>query len=386
MRIIIEKLSKFIPLLVGFGVVLPMFFTLSGGLYRSSAVLTDSGGVVNALPLPISILTCGVAVLCFLPRILEAKSALWTIFWMIFTLVISYFLAGEPDVRSDRKSLAFLQTILPFAGLLVGQLLKDTSNYVAKSFLVVLILVVPFQLFGSMGDSPWLNEGSFLSDQVGFFTIYSHIQFVSLIFVCAFVFFISQLFDDYKSWSLVLCALMFFYVLKSWSFLTMGAFICFLFAFLFFRGYLKALNIKHCLAVIVFIVLTSVGLATSFDGEGGQKGLLWNITGASYSKIRPLIDGKMPQNLQERIDDWRRFGGGVLEGPKTFFVGHAQPMPREVRSSAHNWYIDTAYTFGIVAVIPVLGLLLYSGGCVGHTADLFHRRLGGWWALFSILL
>ena len=349
------------PWLVGVGVFLPMFFTLSGGLYQSSTVLTDSGGIVTALPLPISILTCSVAILCLLPRVREASNAVWTIFWMVIALAVSNFVAAERDVQWGRKLLASFQVILPFIGLLVGQLLRDKGDLVAKSFLVVLTFVVPFQLFGSMVNSPWLSEGSFLSDQVGFFTIYAHIQFVTLIFICAFAYAVGHLFDKFRWWLLGLCVLMFFYALKSWSYLTLAGYICVILALLSSRGYLTVRNLKYCLAVFAVVVVAALMLTRSFEREESRSGLLWNLTGATYSKFVPLLRGKVPQNLQERLVDWERFGNGVLESPKTILVGHAEPMPREVRSSAHNWYIDTAYTFGILAILPVLGLLLYSG-------------------------
>ena len=346
--------------IVGVGIVLPMFFTLSGGLYQSSKVLTDSGGVIMALPLPLSVLISTVAILCCFHRIRKARISVETIVGLVLVLAISCVMAAEHDIKPDRKLLASLQVILPFSGLLVGQMLVDRGNSVAKSFLVVLTLVVPFQLFGSMGDSPWLNSNSFLSDQVAFFTIYSHVQFVTVIFVCAFAYAVGHLFDKFRWWLLGLCVLMLFYALKSWSYLTLAGYICVILALLISRGYLTARNLKYSLAAFA-VVVAALMLTRSFEREESRSGLLWNLTGATYSKFVPLLQGKVPQNLQERLVDWERFGKGVLESPKTILVGHAEPMPREVRSSAHNWYIDTAYTFGILAILPVLGLLLYSG-------------------------
>ena len=359
---LIEKRADLFAWLVGFGVFLPMFFTLSGGLYRSSTVLTDSGGLLSALPLPISILTCGVASLCFLPRVREARNAAWTIFWMAIALAVSNFVAAESDVNWDRKLLASLQVILPFVGLFVGQLLTDRGNSVAKSIMLVLTLVVPFQLFGSMGNGPWLNKNSFLSDQVGFFTIYSHVQFVAVIFICALAYAVGHLFDQFKRWLLGLCFLMLFYALKSWSYLTLGGYFCIVGVLLFSRVHLTIRSLRYLLAAFAVLVVAALVLVSSFEREEGRGGVLWNLTGPTYKKMQPLLEGRVPDNVQERIGDWKRFGSGVLESPKTILVGHAEPMPREVRSSAHNWYIDTAYTFGVVAVLPVLGLLLYSGG------------------------
>ena len=36
-------------------------------------------------------------------------------------------------------------------------------------------------------------------------------------------------------------------------------------------------------------------------------------------------------------------------------------MPRDVRTSAHNFYLDFAYNFGVVALLPLAGLMFYTG-------------------------
>src|SRR5688572_16147007 len=78
------------------------------------------------------------------------------------------------------------------------------------------------------------------------------------------------------------------------------------------------------------------------------------------------VPPKLP-NLVERLGDWKLFGKGVIESPQAFFFGHDRPIPREVRTSAHNFYIDLAYNFGIVALIPLFALMAYTGTLLwGH--------------------
>lgn len=360
-RFIVSK-DDIVSYLVGFGVFLPIFFTLSGGLYQSTKTLQDSGGAIMSLPLPISLLTLGLAIIYLLPRVREARTGLATIFLMVCAVSISLLLAGEPEIKSDRKLIASLQVLIPFFGLLLGQLLRDGNRAVAKAFMLVLTVVVPFQLIGSMVHSPWLEQGTFLTDQLGFFTIYSHIQFVSLIFICALAYAVGHLFDQYKLWVIGLCVLMLFYVLKSWSYLTMSAYLSVIFALIFSRGYLTITRFKYFLAAsFVFLTAAVMFLTSTFEREDGRHGLLWNLTGGTYVKMQPLVEGKIPPNVQERIGDWRMFGRGILETPKTVFVGHAQPMPREIRTSAHNWYVDVTYTFGVMGILPLVVLILYSG-------------------------
>ena len=68
----------------------------------------------------------------------------------------------------------------------------------------------------------------------------------------------------------------------------------------------------------------------------------------------------LPLNLVDRISDWILFGRPVFSSAETFLFGHTQPMPRSVRTSAHNYYIDLAYNFGVLALFPIAGLLSYT--------------------------
>ncbi|MBX3650337.1 MAG: hypothetical protein KF771_03040 [Burkholderiales bacterium] len=74
----------------------------------------------------------------------------------------------------------------------------------------------------------------------------------------------------------------------------------------------------------------------------------------------------LPMNLQERFGDWMLFGRPVFSSPGSFFFGH-QPMDRVVKTSAHNYYIDLAYNFGVIALLPVFVLLI-------HTARLLWQQ------------
>jgi O-antigen ligase len=53
------------------------------------------------------------------------------------------------------------------------------------------------------------------------------------------------------------------------------------------------------------------------------------------------------------------FGRPIFSSVETFFFGHSKPLDRAIRSSAHNYYIDLAYNFGVVSLVPILGMLLY---------------------------
>ena len=73
------------------------------------------------------------------------------------------------------------------------------------------------------------------------------------------------------------------------------------------------------------------------------------------------------RNVVERFSDWRLFGLGIIESPKSFLFGHSRPIAREQRTSAHNFYLDFIYNFGALALLPL-------GTLITYTAALLWRR------------
>src|SRR6185369_3396166 len=121
-------------------------------------------------------------------------------------------------------------------------------------------------------------------------------------------------------------------------------------------------------------ILQSSGVAGGIIRE-----LRWRIQpqiaaagSAAVPQIAPV------RNVEERFSDWRLFGGGVIESPEALLFGHPKPLARDQRTSAHNFYIDFAYSFGVLALLPVLALIAY-------TAALLWRRREAVWASESLL-
>lgn len=143
---------------VGFGILFPIFFQLSGGIYRDVNPIVDSQGVLLKLPLPVSILAC-LAMFAFLAGNLDrVRPALAMIFGTIAVSFISLWLGGDGVTSSQRKLIMILQVILPLAGLLLGQLVDDKEKIIARAFLVVLSIVVPLQLLAT-----WFQGGLILT-------------------------------------------------------------------------------------------------------------------------------------------------------------------------------------------------------------------------------
>lgn len=347
--------KKFLLWIVGIGILLPLFFQLSGGIYKDVGRIIDSQGVLTNLPLPASILAC-LTVFAFLAGNLErARLAFAMIFGTLAVSFISLWLGGDGATPPQRKLILILQVVLPLAGLLLGQLVDDKEKVIARAFLIVLSIVVPWQLLAT-----WLQGGLMLTHYLYVFSIYSHIQYVTLIFVCAFAYSLTSLWAEQKLWLCVLLIVMFIYVTVSFSFLTIFAYLALLITFAAGKLLVCRANAKLIMISLIFIAAVVFAGFTFFGKTDGQRISAEGEYGLFHGKFRSLLEGKIPSNVQERFDDWKLFGNGIIESKKTILVGHPQPMPREIRSSPHNWYMDITYTFGLVALLPILTLIAYT--------------------------
>ena len=358
--------------LVGLGILFPLFFQLGGGIYNDIHPTTDSQGVISTLPLPISILTCLFGLAFFLRRLTDARVALLMIGATIAVSIISLFLGADDSIPLLRKSIVIVQVVLPLVGLLLGVIVNEQEDVIARAFLTVITIIVPLQLIAT-----WLQGGLLLTQYLYWFSIYSHFQYVTLIFVCAYAYSLTSLWQSHKTWLCLVALPVFFYVLSGLSFLTMFAFASLSIAFSIQVLWRYRANFKLIAISVILFIGIGLGGLTYFGKMFEQERAARGESGMFVGKFKSVAEGNIPVNLQERFGDWRMFLNGVAESPKTIWFGHPQPMPREVRTSPHNWYIDIAYTFGIIALLPVAALIAYTGWL------LFKRRkvLSGqtWW-------
>lgn len=101
-----------------------------------------------------------------------------------------------------------------------------------------------------------------------------------------------------------------------------------------------------------------------------------SATGQAEKTLPNWANEYLPINLQERIEDWLLFGRPIFSSPASFFFGHP-PMDRSVRTSAHNYYIDLAYNFGVFGLLPIMALFAYTAWLLWQrrTAILESNRL-----------
>jgi O-antigen ligase len=82
-------------------------------------------------------------------------------------------------------------------------------------------------------------------------------------------------------------------------------------------------------------------------------------TGAFADKYRKVsVDGlESPRNVAQRIVYWKFYAVEVFGNAKSAVFGHVAPPDRTQYPSAHNYYLDFAYNFGLAALLPLLGLV-----------------------------
>ena len=348
--------KNFFLWVISIALLFPLFLQLSGRIYRDISVVINSQGILATLPLPISILGSFSLVFLLPNNLHRTRVGLVMVIATLAVSLASVLLGGDTNTFNQRKLLMMGQVLLPLSGLLLGQLLQNDEKSIARAFLLVLSVVVPLQLV-----STWFQGGLVLTHYLYAFSIYSHFQYVTLIFVCAFGYCLTSLWAEYKTLLCVLSLWMSIYAVSSLSFLTIFAYFALMSSFLIWKFWRFRSGAKTIGIAFILIVATTFASYVYFKKMEGQRILVEGQQSFYYEKFKEVANGKIPTNVQERFADWKLFGSGILESKKTFLVGHAQPMPREIRSSPHNFYIDIAYTFGVLGLLPIVALIGYTG-------------------------
>ena len=361
---------------VGMTLLFPLFFQLSSGIYTD--FLQDSGGNIAQLPFPIAVVSCLIGILLLRKNFRQANVAMLFVAAMCFAMMLSVIFASSNLQIDRRKLIQLAQFIMPTFAVILGQMIVDDELAIPSAFLAVLILVVPLQLVAS-----WLHGSLTLTHDLYAFSIYQHFQYVPLVLVCAFGFATTSLWNKHRKLLTVFFPIMFVYAIASVSFLTIAAFVFFLAAFSYQRiKDSKATNKLLVLVIISFGLIGTIGGIGAYYAKAKSNTSIVGDGGQYIGKFDTLAQGKLPTNAVERFADWKMFGSGIVESPRTFVFGHISPMAREVRSSAHNWYIDFAYSFGLISLLPILLLIAYTFYIFRSRRDTLGER---WYWLAAIV-
>lgn len=343
-------------ILIAVAIFLPVFFQFQGGLFDAPSGGFSSGGVLALLPIPLSVLACSLGIV-LLGGYSQARLALFSLFLVFVAMLSTSLLLGlDAGGEGQQKLILLIQYILPMFALVLGQQFgtrDDALPLVAKAALITLTVVLPSQLLATLlAGSPMLSPSVFV------FSIYQHLQYISLLMVAGFVLVLFSLWDrsGFKYWLHALIPLMGAYVVLSWSLLAM---LLFLLSMVCFVGQ-KLLHGCDRAAVLRVPVLALCGalLASLYIGIARQTDVGDTLPAPTAQYVQ-ILEGRV--GYSER---WVFYIEGVTSNWTSALLGHARPPEREQYPSALNYYLDFAYNFGLLGLLPLVVLVLYTFAAV----------------------
>jgi hypothetical protein len=391
-------------------VICPIYFQLTGSLFNDSSIIFDSQGILNLLPIPISLIGCllGIVLIGAYGR---ANFALNTVFFTFLLMILATILITHNRIDLSKDKLIWLvQFILPFFGFVLGQIFEPKglsfSYVMEKGFFWVLVIIVPLQLFAT-----WVEGSIYLYPKLFFFSIYQHLQYVPVVFVASFLLAFFNLWDSrrYKKILLLMFPLMGIYVAASMSMLAIMLLLIGLSAFSVFKWRVireKGPLLGLIMCAVMIYVYTSYGHLFMFS-SGPFERYINNVIYTSELSENPevfhkdigmtlrekkevlmekYIDNKpvhsdilevqqeivdlntpskdagffssnyfsVPNNIQERFGYWSFYANKITETKMGLLFGHPERLNRIKSPSAHNYYLDLIYNFGFLSLIPLL--------------------------------
>ena len=354
----LQLTGKVTRMVIAIMLIFPLFIQINSGVFHEPSMYFNSGGVLANLPIPLSVLACfsGIVILGAYNRAFISFSTIFfTCVLMVMTSVITTL---ESPGSSEAKLVLLVQFVLPMFALVLGQTYDHKKNnvnnvYVESMFFYVLAIIIPLQLI-----STWVLGYSLLVPNMWLFSIYQHLQYVPVIFVSAYLVALFALwqFPTNKYLLFILGPLMAVYTVMSMSMLAIGMLFIGFLGFAIYQWILKAEKLPVILFVLVTMV-TSGFIHYQKDIISYKFGFLNNFT--EQQEMRDQLKVLAP-NVSERMVYWKYYIKQVTLSPKILSLGHAKPPDRTKYPSAHNYYLDFTYNFGLLALLPILVLLLYT--------------------------
>lgn len=367
--------------LISLGLIFPIFFQMSGNVYNNELIaMVDSGGNIRTLPLPFSLFACFFGIIILGVDYQKSKPVILTISAMFVMLIISTIITNE----GVAKLIILAQYMLPTVGLVLGVSVAYFDRQVfPKVVLIFLTIFVPAQLLMT-----WLQGQLALTHYMYIFSVYSHFQYVPLVITVLYGWCLVQLADTYPKWLFFLAPWLGLYVAAGNSIIALFGLIVLAISFALFYKQHKLISI-----IPVTIVLSIAGyfylnsklandINQNINGNWICKSGLYNDglnspckPGVFHGKLFDWDgnwlygqDGKHQTsettetftNLLDRkkLASW--YINDILKEPFSLIYGHPSPPPRNLASSAHNYYLDLIYNFGFFSCLPLFFLIIYT--------------------------
>ena len=347
--------NKFIIYLISGIILIPVFLQINACIssycvFNDKAILYDTNGLIFNLPIPLSIFACIFGMVLF-NDYKKAKIALTVVFMLFIFMVISTVITTNNNLDYQQAKMIFMmQFIIPVFALILGQLMHSNIvdiKAVAKSFIVVVMIIVPSQLLLS-----WLDGKLFLVSYLYLFSFYQHIQYGGTIIIAAYIFSLFVLYKEqkYRNYLFILMPLIGIFSVASLSKLTIILYLLGIILFLFTQ-FSEKFNWK-----LFILFLISIGCVFYY----------FSYSIKNSNKYQDKYDLILSENIIDdiKIDTrsyyWQYYLKGLLENKKTKLFGHGVRPDRDEYPSAHNYYLDLSYNYGILALLPIAYLLFYT--------------------------
>ena len=331
----------------------PLFLQLGGQVFRAPMHDYDAGGNLLLLPIPVSAVACYAGIV-LLGGYAQARLTLAFIFATFSMMLISSaLLAYSASGQEQAKLILLIQFVLPMFALVLGQLFRENIRreyLLADAFLGVLTVLVPLQLIAT-----WLQGKLVLTTYLYLFSIHQNLQYVPNIFVAAYLFALYSLwpFAERRPMLVILGLMLAVYVAAAVSTLGMIALIAGLAGLVVFKRWRK----ENTVAVTA-LCLAAATVACTYFVLASSKTNFADKYRAAPSTVQNTV--KLPQNVSDRLQYWHFYGSAILNDGRTAAIGHPAPPDRQLIRSAHNYFLDFAYNFGLIALLPLLALIAYT--------------------------
>ena len=348
---------------IGALVLIPVFFQLTGHIFRDSSFVFDTGRTLKQLPIPLSAIAIVVGVL-LLGKFRGTHRSLTVFFFTAVLLVLATLAVREPDARGPRLIL-MAQYLLPFFGLVLGEMYGSASNNgeFEKTCLAVISIVVPLQLLCS-----WLQGLTILTPYLYLLSIYQHILYVPVIVVIAYGMAFMCLWESGMKFRVALCALSPLIGIYAGASYSVEVFIILVgivaVGVLWRHHRLPAPRLAASILAVVILTGLSYCYMTRMIPVDTMPARVSAMLDESETKYGLAATASSPHNLTERLKHWSFYGKEICSSFREFSVGHSYPPNRQSHPSAYNYYLDVLYNFGFLSLTPLLVLLVYTGWLV----------------------
>ena len=332
-------------------VVLPVYFQLGHGLFLDHSLAYDSGGVLKDLPIPVLVAACCLGIL-LLSNYRYTVRTLYLIFTVFFLMAVSAAVSAAGDMAAMKaKILLMIQYLLPWSGLILGRMFVDDESdlkIIQRAFLGVVTFIAVLQLAVS-----FLHGHMMLESYLYIFSIYQTPQYVPVILIGAYLISLFGLYDRSRAWVMALSFIMGVYAIASTS---RSAVLMLIAGALIFLIAKPKDRLRRMNAALVLLSLLGGSMLNS--PSANRKSTLLS---ANQEQIAALTGKYKELAGPPGIHPWDYYIDRIEHGEKRNLLFGQKSMPdRAAHPSAHNYYLDYVYGFGLVPLLPFIAFIFYS--------------------------